>query len=120
MIQGTLPQLDQIKFQEKVGQKQYSQERTPLQLKRARFDVPDMAELTKPKEQFASNLYDFAAAVKEDTQSNNAYFTTPNPILQSYRELPPDTSIAYGPVASMGLASQASQKSLKSVKSVRI
>jgi hypothetical protein len=34
---------------------------------------------------------------------NNEYVSRPNAILESYRELPPDTSLAYGPASGLAL-----------------
>ena len=60
-----------------------------------------------PLSKFELKVQEFQSQVKEDTRSNNEYFTLPNPIIQSYRELPPNTGLAYGPAAAAATASLA-------------
>ncbi len=42
-------------------------------------------------------MQEFKIQVQQDTHSNNEFLTAPNAIIESYKELPPDTSLAYGP-----------------------
>lgn len=99
MIQDTEQQVDQVKFDNTTPVKYVHKQDDgpPTQFKRATFKMPDLV-IHKPQEKkFESSLYDFEVKVKEDTVTNNQYFTAPNPIVESYRELPPQTGVAFGP-----------------------
>ncbi len=69
--------------------------------------MPDVKDLVR-QQKFESQLYDVEVRVKEDTSTNNQYFTNPNPIIESYHEIPPETSVAFAhsvSVASLGRVS---------------
>lgn len=55
--------------------------------------MTDMKEINKQSPfKFESNLYDFQEKVNEDTFTNDQYLTAPNPIIESYKEMPPATT----------------------------
>ena len=86
MLQGDMPEIGQIRFSKKFD-KTYERGEPP-RLNRS------------PLSKFERKVQEFQTQVKEDTRTNNEYFTLPNPIIESYRDLPPDTSLAYGPASS--------------------
>ena len=86
MLQGDMPEIGQIRFSKNFD-KTYE-----------RGDPPRLNR--SPLSKFEKKVQEFQTQVKEDTRTNNEYFTLPNPIIESYRELPPDTSLAYGPASS--------------------
>ena len=85
MLVGDMPEVGQIRFSKKFD-KTYERGQPPKL---------NMSPLSK----FEKRVQEVHTQVKEDTRSNNEYFTLPNPIVESYRELPPNTGLAYGPIS---------------------
>ena len=103
MLAGDMPEIGQIKFGQKFDKKYEKGE--PPKINRS------------PLSKFERKLNEFEGKVQDDTKTNNEFFTTPNKILESYRELPPNTGLAYGPSSAVTiplyLNSNASAASLR-------
>ena len=107
IIEETSPHIARIKFDSNFN-KVYEKP-GPANLNRSPLSKPkDFTPSPVPQRQpysnlFESNVNDYEQHVRQDIYTNNEYMSRPNAIIESYKELPPATSLVYGPSSTASL-----------------